>query len=391
MTRKDTPTASSAPPRESDPRPDDAGAAASSYRLPLLWPVVMAASASDMTAAFFKQMANNWAAPTPREPPREPGWSTQNAIACELPSMRLRDFSRGAAGQPALICAPFALHGATVADLAPGHSVVEALRRSGVARLFVTDWRTATRSMRYFSIDSYLADLNVAVDDIGAPVDLIGLCQGGWMALVYAARFPHKVRRLVMVGAPVDVRAAESGLSRTAARTPLPIFESLVRAGEGLLLGTHVLELWAPRLIASEAGRVLQETPAEGDARLAELRERFDAWYEWTVDLPGVYYLEVVQRLFKENQIAQGRFVALGQTIDLSALCAPLYLLAGRDDELVHPAQLFAAADLVCAPKSCIETAVAPCSHLSLFLGARTLAQEWPQIGQWLTRALPAA
>jgi pimeloyl-ACP methyl ester carboxylesterase len=41
------------------------------------------------------------------------------------------------------------------------------------------------------------------VDDIGPPVDLIGLCQGGWLSLVYAARFPGKVRRLVLAGAPI--------------------------------------------------------------------------------------------------------------------------------------------------------------------------------------------
>ncbi|MGO9774185.1 MAG: hypothetical protein ACLPSW_32460, partial [Roseiarcus sp.] len=32
------------------------------------------------------------------------------------------------------------------------------------------------------------AALSVAVDDPGSPVDLIGLCQGGWLSLVYAAR-----------------------------------------------------------------------------------------------------------------------------------------------------------------------------------------------------------
>ncbi|MEQ6411013.1 alpha/beta hydrolase, partial [Salmonella enterica subsp. enterica serovar Enteritidis] len=48
-------------------------------------------------------------------------------------------------------------------------------------------------------------DLNVAVDTIGPPVDLAGLCQGGWLSLLYAARFPDKVRRLVLAGSPVDV------------------------------------------------------------------------------------------------------------------------------------------------------------------------------------------
>ena len=41
------------------------------------------------------------------------------------------------------------------------------------------------------------------------------------MALVYAARFPEKVRRLVLAGAPVDVRAARSQLMRAVDELPL--------------------------------------------------------------------------------------------------------------------------------------------------------------------------
>jgi len=47
--------------------------------------------------------------------------------------------------------------------------------------------------MRFFSIDTYVADLNVAVDELGGTVNLVGLCQGGWLSLIYAARFPAKV------------------------------------------------------------------------------------------------------------------------------------------------------------------------------------------------------
>ncbi len=46
-------------------------------------------------------------------------------------------------------------------------------------------FRTGERPRRtcvYLSIDNYLADLNVAIDGIGAPVDLVGLCQGGWLS-----------------------------------------------------------------------------------------------------------------------------------------------------------------------------------------------------------------
>lgn len=47
---------------------------------------------------------------------------------------------------------------------------------NGCHRVFVTDWRSATRDMRLLTIDSYLAELNVAVDELGAPpAGLLGL------------------------------------------------------------------------------------------------------------------------------------------------------------------------------------------------------------------------
>jgi poly(3-hydroxyalkanoate) synthetase len=305
--------------------------------------------------------------------------------------MRLRDFSTGSGGTPALICAPYALHGATIADFANGHSVVEALQQSGLARLAVTEWLSAAPHMRYFSIDTYLADLNVAVDDIGPPVDLIGLCQGGWMALVYAARFPEKVRRLVLVGAPVDVCAAKSQLMQNVDELPLSAFENLVRLGEGRVLGRYALKLWGSASAVSDAAGVLQIASGRYDARIDALKQRLDEWHAWTVDLPGAYYMQIVQQVFKDNQIAEGRFVALGRVIDLQTVRTPLYLLAGEDDEVVDPEQLFAAARLIATPAGCIEKETAPCGHLGLFMGADTIAGAWPRIARWLTRDLGMA
>jgi len=85
-----------------------------------------------------------------------------------LPSRRLREFSADEDDIATLVCAPLALHDATLTDFAPGHSLVAALQMAGLRNLFVTDWRSASPDMRFFSIDSYLADLNVAMDELGA-------------------------------------------------------------------------------------------------------------------------------------------------------------------------------------------------------------------------------
>ena len=356
---------------------------------PFLWPLVAAAAASEAAAACFTEFAHALVAEEPgAESAHEPRWATPHRIALDLQTLHLRDFSLRPDGVPTLICAPFALHGATVADFATGHSLVQALLAAGLHRVFVTDWRSATPEMRLLTIDNYLADLNIAVDEVGAPVDLIGLCQGGWLSLLYAARFPHKVRRLVIAGAPIDVHAGASVLSRTAADLPLAMFEEMVRLGDGRVLGHRVLELWGPALDADEADRVLQVSPEPEVPQWRELHNRFREWYGWTIDLPGAFYLQVVEWLFKENRIATGRFVALGRTINLSDLRVPLFLLAARDDELVPPDQLLATAGLVGTSKHAVETAIEPCGHLSLFLGAETLRHTWPKIARWLKRDL---
>jgi poly(3-hydroxyalkanoate) synthetase len=326
---------------------------------------------------------------------REPQWTTAHGVALDLTSMRLRDFSMPGARanrQPAtLVCAPYAVHSATIADFAPGHSLVEVLRECGLGRVHVTDWRSATPDMRFLSIDSYLAELNVAVDDLGPPVDLVGLCQGGWLALVYAARFPEKVRRLVLAGAPVDIAAGSSLLSRVALDTPASVFAEVVRLGEGRVLGQHVLETWGPALAAEEADRVLQIPAAQERTQRRALERRFRDWYAWTVDLPGTYYLQVVTWLYKENRIAAGTFVALGRPVALDAVRCPVFLLAARADELVAPVQLLAIADRVGTPDRAIETRTEPGGHLSLFLGADTLHSAWPRIARWLGRHRTAA
>jgi len=339
----------------------------------MLWPFAGAKLILDASAWWLGGDMGS-AAPAPAT---ELAWTTPQRIALHLATMRLRDFSTEAGGNPVLVCAPYALHGALIVDFAPEHSVVEALRREGLGRVYVTDWRSADADMRYFTIDNYLSDLNVAIDEIGSPVDLVGLCQGGWMALVFAARFPKKVRRLVLAGAPVDV-SVPSPISRSVSALSPHTFESLVGANTGLVSGRKLRDTWARQPSCQEA---LQRDESDIGRSLLE---RFEAWNDATMDLPGAYYLEVVNAIFRENRIAAGQFVALGRRINLRDVAVPAYLLAGANDEIVPPAQAFATASLLRTPAELIETACEPCGHLGLFMGRNTIANAWRRIAHWL-------
>jgi poly(3-hydroxyalkanoate) synthetase len=351
------------------------------------WPALAAASAVEAASSMAAQLLEFAPGADDARTAQEPEGATPGKIALELDSVRLRDFTTAENGAPTLLCTPLALHVAAVADLAPGHSLVEALRGAGIERLFMADWRSASADMRSLGIDEYLAALNVLVDHVGGRVDLVGLCQGGWLSLVYAARFPAKVRKLVMAGAPIDLAAQHCGLSAVAEATPLTVFQGLVSSGNGLVIGRSIAKFWGNPTGTNNIHEILQTAHPIGSPEFTRLEASFRKWNSWTIDVPGKYYLEVVEKLYKRNELARGSFVALGQRIDLSRLRLPIYLLAGSNDEVVAPEQMLAAQRLVgTAPKQLCHQ-VAPCNHLSLFMGKRTLEEYWPAIVRWMKQA----
>ncbi len=351
-------------------------------RLALMGPAFAAAALSDTAALLAERLSELSGTTNDAGFADEPQWQTPHRVALELKTARLRDFSTATEGTPTLICAPLALHSATVIDLLPGHSLVATLRDAGVKRLFAVDWRSASDDMRFLRIDDYLASLNVQVDELGGAVNLIGLCQGGWLALLYAARFPAKVRKLVIAGAPIDVAAADSSISALVQTTPPAFFEELVRLGKGRISGSRFLNLSAPDKISSDEIQAALEI--DGADAFDEAEAIFRNWFAWTVDLPGAYYLEAVEKLFRRNELAGGAMSALGKPMDLAALTTPLFLLGARDDELVAPAQLFATAERVGTDPANIHRHMTDGGHLGLFLGRRTLRTVWPRIAAWL-------
>lgn len=353
----------------------------------LFWPALLAASAAEATRMAAQILADG-GEQHGQPPSAEPLGATPSETVLDIKAVRLRDYGAGpgtVAGRATLICTPLALHGAAVADLAPGHSLVAALRGAGIGRLYLAEWRSATKDMAFLGIDDYLALLNVLIDRIGGEVDLIGLCQGGWLALVYAARFRAKVRKLVMAGAPVDLAAQPSDLSRLAEATPLSVFQGFVTAGEGRVLGHTVSAFWGSEWLgADDACRALQVCDPAATPDFAALAAAFEAWNAWTIDLPGIYYLEVIEKLYKHNELAEGRFTALGERIDLARLRTPIYCLAGETDQVVAPQQALAVRRLVATAPDQLRAAVVPGGHLSLFMGRQTLGEAWPAIVRWL-------
>jgi len=358
------------------------------HSVPWFWPM---AAAIELGEAGMKLLQDNLRYVVKAEEiaaPSKPQWATSNRVLLNLETMRLRDFAPVGylpTQTPVLIDAPYAGHSSTIADYAKGQSLVETLQAGGLKHVLVTDWKNATDAMKNFDIDKYLSDINTAVDQLGGSVDLIGLCQGGWMSTMYAARFPHKVRSVVLAGAPIDTDAGNGSIKRLAHTLPLSFFEEMVAAGGGRMRGQTMLAGWKNMNPEEQyLGKYLELYQHIEDKNYIQRTETFERWYENPIDLPGAYYLQAIQQIFKENRLAKGQFVGLGKFLSLKDIVCSVYLLAGAQDDITTKDQVFDAEKYLGTPKAEITKKLASGGHIGLFMGSKTLAECWPAIARWI-------
>ncbi|AOW14961.1 esterase [Hydrogenophaga crassostreae] len=353
--------------------------------VPAFWPMAMASSLMQQGTALYAKNLHFVEEEILIHSHQRPQLATPHRTRLDLRTMVLREYGTPGQGIPTVVDAPHAGHTASIADYHKGQSLVETLLANGIAHVALTDWKSATPDMKDLEIDNYLEEMVVAIDDLGGRVNLVGLCQGGWVSTMLAARFPEKVNSLVLAGAPIDTDAGNGSIRKMVHQSPASFYEELVGLGGGLMQGKFMLQGWKnmhPEQHYMQDHIDLYEHI--DDAAYLAKQETFERWYENPIDLPGRWYLQVIQQLFKDNRLAKGAFVALGRKLDLRAITCPLYLLAGESDDITTPEQVLNAAKLVGTPASQIQQKTIPGGHIGLFMGARTLKEHWPPIAQWI-------
>lgn len=357
--------------------------------VPLFWPMTAALQIAEQGLDLYAKNLEFLAEEARIESARRPAPATANRVALDLRTMLLRDYALpGAQGTSTIVVAPYAGHTAVIADYHKGQSLIETLLANGVERPFLTDWKSATLDMKDLEIDQYLAEINVCVDDLGGRANLVGLCQGGWISAMYAARFPHKVASLVLAGAPIDTDAGDGPVKRMAHSFPTSFYEELVVLGGGLMRGEVMLRGWKGMQPAEHyITQHLELYEHIGDPAYVKKRETFERWYENPIDLPGRWYLQAIVQLFKENRLAKGSFIGLGRRLNLRDITCPVYLLAGEADDITPREQVFDAENYLGTAPNRIEKKLVPGGHIGLFMGSRTLAEAWPDIARWIASA----
>jgi poly(3-hydroxybutyrate) depolymerase len=312
-----------------------------------------------------------------------PSWHSPNEIVLECPVARLRDFSQGSSADlvPTLVLPPQAGHDSCIVDYSPAQSQMKVIRAAGLERAFSLEWIGATAETRDAGIDDYLAFVERSIEHIGGPVNLIGDCQGGWLAAIYAALHPEQVNTLTLAGAPIDFHDGEPVIYdwvEALGGEDLAFYRWVVEQGDGVLKGEHMLNGFILIKPENEVAKQIQLLTHLHDAEHLERHHHFETWFKHVQDIPGAFYLWIVEHLFMENRLVNGTLEIGGERVDLGRIECPLFLLGGARDHITPTAQVFAAADSVGTPAADVEKLTNTGGHLGLFMGSEALREQWP-------------
>ncbi len=225
-----------------------------------------------------------------------------------------------------------------ILDLSPNNSLVRYLTDQGHT-VFMISWKNPTAADRDLSMDDYLSlGVLAALDAIGKvvprrKVHAIGYCIGGTLLAIaealLAQREDERLATLTMFAAQTDF--SEPGeLSVFIHPAQLAMLEALMwkngvlesrqMGGAFQMLRTHDL-LWAPAVQSYLGGK----------------RLGVNDLMAWNADGTRMAYRmhsDYLHQLYLHNDLAAGRYVALGEPLDLSAVTWPMFVVGTETDHV---------------------------------------------------------
>lgn len=313
-------------------------------------------------------------------------WSLPYEVIIDLGKIRLLKFTKGKTGVPILFVPPEAGHDSHIVDYGKDQSLIELAVNNYYGDVFVIEKLSANNYNQNYNLSSLMILLELIVSNVinfsefnGEKVHLIGLCQGGWEIAIYTALFPNKVASLTLAASPIDFQAGDGIIKRIVNITPQFFFENLVKTSDGVMPGSFIvldfIMMHPYERFVSDDFNLYNAIESEEEI---ERFSRFTQWYHKTQDLPGPLYLEIVKKLFRENQFIKKELELLGKKVDPENIDCPIIWIGGEKDDITPIPQLKAIEEYVSSKD--ITGYEVPYGHIGVFMSKGVIRDYWPKI-----------
>ena len=261
-----------------------------------------------------------------------------------------------------------------VLDLGPGDSFIRRLQDLGHP-VYLMDWGSPDAVDAGVSLADYVCGyLRAALRLVGRrhaarTIDLLGICQGGGLALCLASIEPRRVHRLVTLVTAVDFHTPGDVLRRLAEGVDLPTVLSTDGNVPGDLVAGVFERIRCLRHAAADRSPL--HTLLHGSSAARHRLLGMLAWQDAYPDQAGRAWQEWVTASYRENRLVNGTLVLDGERVDLRRLTIPILNVYARDDHLVPVAAARALGRLVNRQR--YTEMELPCGHLGVVAGRRSL------------------
>ncbi len=271
-------------------------------------------------------------------------------------------------------------------DLQPDRSYIKAMLANG-HDVYLIDWGYPSHSDKFLTIDDYVNGyINNCVDVIRKrnrtdKVNIISICQGGTLSVIYTSLHQNKVRNLVTQVTPVDFETNDALLFRWSKDMD---FDKLVEGYNGLIPGEFLNEGFAqlkPMMKLQKHQAMVNMLDSK------EKLENFLRMEKWINDSPnqaGECFRQFMKDLYQKNLLVKNELIVGGKKVNLKNITCPVLNVYATEDHLVPPAASKPLCDHVGSKDT--QTLAFKGGHIGVFVGSKSQKELVPAVSDFLKK-----
>ena len=275
-----------------------------------------------------------------------------------------------------------------ILDLRPGNSFVEFMVGRGYD-VYLLDWGCPGYEDRNMKFDDYAMEyLPRAIRKVRQvsgcdEFSMLGWCIGAILTTMYAALRPDTgLKNLILLTAPLDFTDKKAGGFVRWVNDPSFDPDKIVAAlgnvpGEMIDYGAKAL-----RPVENYIGSYLTLWDHRDDPGLVEAWHAMNTWVTDLIPMAGATYHQLIQDLYRENRLIEGKMVLRGEWVDLSRIRANLLNVIALADHISPPCQSESIMTKVSSQDQLLLKVKG--GHIGMMAGSGAQKYTWPHINEWL-------
>ncbi|MEI8136779.1 MAG: alpha/beta fold hydrolase, partial [Bacteroidota bacterium] len=212
-------------------------------------------------------------------------------------------------------------------------------------------------------------------------INILSICQGGTLSVIYSSLFPNKIKNLVTHVTPVDFSTNDGLLFKWSRDMD---FDKLVEGNNGLIPGDFLnqgFDMLKP-MMKVQKQQALANTLDDKDKLMNFLR--MEKWISESPDQAGECFRQFMKELYQQNKLVKGELEVGGKKVNLKNLTSPLLNIYATEDHLVPPAATIPLNDYVGSKDK--ELYNFKGGHIGVFVGSKSQKELAPAVTSWLKK-----